>query len=72
MRRRSPSEKGVDGEAAEQITNGKVSGETPANDSRPMTREEKEAAYQLARARIFGDFKESPPDSPSPTKCELL
>lgn len=38
--------------------------------SKPTTREEREAAYQLARARIFGDFKESPPETPSPTKSK--
>ena len=65
MRRRSPSDKG-DG-SLDQF--GNVRGDLQSADSsRPLTREEKEAAYQLARARIFGDFKESPPDTPSPSK----
>jgi len=72
MRRKSPSQKGVDGEL-DQTGVGRGSGGTQANDLlKLMTREEKEAAYQLARARIFGNFKESPPESPSPSKSELL
>ncbi|KAI5857147.1 hypothetical protein BZA05DRAFT_167292 [Tricharina praecox] len=34
------------------------------------TREEREAAYQQARARIFKDFVESPPETPPPGKQE--
>ena len=72
MRRKSPSQKGVDGET-DQIGDGGGGGGPQSNDLlKVMTREEREAAYQLARARIFGDFKESPPESPSPSKCELL
>ncbi|KAF8474893.1 hypothetical protein BDZ91DRAFT_690594 [Kalaharituber pfeilii] len=68
MRRKSPSDKGGDG-ASDHSGSGKSANDAPAADpSRPMTREEKEAAYQLARARIFGDFKESPPESPSPSR----
>ena len=71
MRRKSPSQKGIDGES-DQTGDGR-SGGTQANDLlKLMTREEKEAAYQLARARIFGDFKESPSDSPSPSKSEFV
>lgn len=67
MRRKSPSQKGVDGES-DQIGDGRGFGGTQGNDLlKLMTREEKEAAYQLARARIFGNFKESP-ESPSPSK----
>ena len=64
MRRKSPSDKGVDSDF-DNFGSGKTITESIGNDSlKPMTREEKEAAYQLARARIFGDFKESIPDSP--------
>ncbi|KAI5809665.1 hypothetical protein DFH27DRAFT_597613 [Peziza echinospora] len=64
MRRRSPSDKG---DGFDQFGNPK--GDSQGLDSsRALTREEKEAAYQLARARIFGDFKESPPDTPIPAK----
>ncbi|KAF8415826.1 hypothetical protein EV426DRAFT_628864 [Tirmania nivea] len=68
MRRISPSQRGVDGES-DQTRDERGSGGTQANDLlKLMTREEKEAAYQLARARIFGDLKESPPESPSESK----
>ena len=64
MRRKSPSEQGVDSDF-DSSASGKTVAESHGNDSsKPMTREEKEVAYQLARARIFGDFKESLPDSP--------
>lgn len=63
MRRKSPSEKGGDSDF-DSSGCGKTVAESQGNDSlKPMTREEKEVAYQLARARIFGDFKESIPDS---------
>ena len=67
MRRKSPSEKGVDSDL-DSSGSGKPVTESHGNDSlKPMTREEKEIAYQLARARIFGDFKETlPDDSPPP------
>ena len=66
MRRRSPSDKG---DGFDQFGNPK--GDSQGLDSsRTLTREEKEAAYQLARARIFGDFKESPPDTPTPAKSK--
>ncbi|KAF8459141.1 hypothetical protein BGX38DRAFT_1151923 [Terfezia claveryi] len=68
MRRKSPSQKGVD-DGSDQTGDGRGSGGTQASDLlKLMTREEKEAAYQIARARIFRDFKESPPESPSPSK----
>ncbi|RPB28301.1 hypothetical protein L211DRAFT_373602 [Terfezia boudieri ATCC MYA-4762] len=66
MRRKSPSQKGVD-DGSDQTGDERGSGGTQASDLLKL-REEKEAAYQLARARIFKDFKESPPESPSPSK----
>ncbi|KAF8545059.1 hypothetical protein BDD12DRAFT_871992 [Trichophaea hybrida] len=41
-----------------------------SNSNSKTTREEREAAYQEARARIFKDFVESPPDTPPPGKQE--
>lgn len=72
MRRKSPSQLSSNGEI-DQSGDGKGNGKLQGNDPlKQKTREEKEAAYQLARARIFGDFKESPPESPSPLKSKLL
>jgi len=71
MRRKSPCQQGHGGEL-DQPGDGRGGGDSQANDlSKLMSREEKEMAYQLARARIFGDFKESPPQNPGPSKSEL-
>lgn len=44
--------------------------EAAAGSNAKSTREEREAAYQEARARIFKDFVESPPETPPPAKQE--
>jgi hypothetical protein len=44
--------------------------EAASGSNSKTTREEREAAYQEARARIFKDFVESPPETPPPAKQE--
>lgn len=48
----------------------KTTSESSSGDgsARATTREEREQAYQEARARIFKDFVESPPETPAPSK----
>ncbi|KAG0123724.1 hypothetical protein HOY82DRAFT_494926 [Tuber indicum] len=48
----------------------KTASESSSGDgsARATTREEREQAYQEARARIFKDFVESPPETPAPSK----
>ncbi|CUS14635.1 unnamed protein product [Tuber aestivum] len=48
----------------------KTASESSSGDgsARVTTREEREQAYQEARARIFKDFVESPPETPAPSK----
>lgn len=67
--RREPSQKGTNTPRGSS-TPSKDGSETSENESSkgPTTREEREAAYQQARARIFKDFEESPPDTPPPSK----
>ncbi|KAI5813912.1 hypothetical protein BZA77DRAFT_111691 [Pyronema omphalodes] len=40
---------------------------TPSGNAKP-TRDEREALYEAARARIFSDFVETPPETPPPDK----
>ncbi|RPA95562.1 hypothetical protein L873DRAFT_1812676 [Choiromyces venosus 120613-1] len=69
---RSPSNRGSDtppeqqnGSSSKKTTSESSSGDGSA---RATTREEREQAYQEARARIFKDFVESPPETPAPPK----
>lgn len=71
MQRRSRSEKGTHTPPDHSdSTPKKPSSETSSGDgsSRTTSREEREAAYERARARIFKDFVSSPPETPPPTK----
>lgn len=71
MQRRSRSEIGTDTPPDHSdSTPKKPSSETSSGDgsSRTTSREEREAAYERARARIFKDFVSSPPETPPPTK----
>lgn len=70
--RRADSERGSDTPPEQQIgsTPKKTASESSSGDgsAKATTREEREAAYQEARARIFKDFVESPPETPAPVK----
>lgn len=71
MQRQSGSEKGTHTPPdRSDSTPKKPSSETSSGDgsSRTTSREEREAAYERARARIFKDFVSSPPETPPPTK----
>ncbi|TGZ80343.1 hypothetical protein EX30DRAFT_57411 [Ascodesmis nigricans] len=78
MRRATPSEKGGSeskGTNTPRKDGSESSSEhgdnsTTTNNPAKTTREEREAAYEKARARIFKDFVESPPETPAPTKHE--
>ncbi|KAI5784661.1 hypothetical protein EDC01DRAFT_631971 [Geopyxis carbonaria] len=72
--RRTPSDKG----SPRHSTTASKAGSEASSDhgdsstSAKTSREEREAAYQEARARIFKDFVESPPETPPPGKQEKL
>ncbi|PWW75277.1 hypothetical protein C7212DRAFT_296451 [Tuber magnatum] len=69
---RSTSNRGSDTPPEQQSTGfpKKTTSESSSGDgsARATTREEREQAYQEARARIFKDFVESPPETPAPSK----
>lgn len=69
MRRTTPSERDANGPSR---GGSRKDGSETSDDPEPgkSSREIREAAYQEARARIFKDFVESPPETPPPGKAE--